>query len=188
MTTIKSISIIRGAVARRGAALALTICLLAVAVFSTVGCAAKARKQNQEFFTSGSREADQRALQRMARDEQLSGSGEGAGEKNVTKAKPAKPAADGTSAGATNKPAQVEGKLALFDRLGGEMGISNIVADFTPRVLQDPRVNWQRKGVKRGGFSIHRGESVAWNARSENVARLQTHLVQFLGLATGGPP
>jgi hemoglobin len=152
-----------------------------------VGCAAKARKENQEFFTSGSREADQRAQQRMARDEQLAGSGEGAGEKGVKKAKPAKASGDGASSGTTNKPAQVEGKLALFDRLGGESGISNIVADFTPRVLQDPRVNWQRKGVKRGGFSIHRGQSVTWNASPENVAQLQLHFVQFLALATGGP-
>jgi hemoglobin len=151
------------------------------------GCTAKVRKQNQDFFTSGSREADQRALQRMARDEQLAGSGEGVGEKGVKKAKPAKASGDGASSGATNKPAQVEGKLTLFDRLGGEPGISNIVADFTPRVLQDPRVNWQRKGVKRGGFSIHRGQSVAWNASPENVAQLQLHFVQFLALATGGP-
>ena len=46
----------------------------------------------------------------------------------------------------------MEGKLALFDRLGGEKGITDIVDDFTPRVMQDPRVNWQRKGTKGGGF------------------------------------
>jgi len=40
--------------------------------------------------------------------------------------------------------------LALFDRLGAEPGVSNIVADFVPRALQDPRVNWQRKGVEAG--------------------------------------
>src|SRR4029077_19183338 len=95
---------------------------------------------------------------------------------------------DGIIADATNKPAQTEGKLALYDRLGAEAGISNIVADFTPRVMQDPRVNWQRKGVERGGISIHRGQSVAWNPTPENVALLKKHLVQFLELATGGPP
>jgi hemoglobin len=54
-------------------------------------------------------------------------------------------------------------------------------------VLDDPRVNWARKGVTRGGFSIHRGKSVTWNATPENVAQLKRHLVQFLALATGGP-
>ena len=158
---------------------------LATALCGTVGCGGKAaKKENRDFFTSGSREADQRASQRMAKDEQLTGSGEGAGEKGVKKAKRV---ADSTAPGATNKAALVEGKLALFDRLGGEAGISNIVADFVPRALQDPRVNWQRKGMKRGGLSIHSGQSVAWNPTPDNVAQLQKHFVQFLELATGGP-
>ena len=82
----------------------------------------------------------------------------------------------------------MEGKLALFDRLGKEAGISNIVADFLPRVLNDPRVNWARKGVARSRFSLHRDHSEAlWNATPEAVATLEKHLVQFLALATGGP-
>ena len=126
----------------------------------------------------------------MAKDEQLAGSGEGAGEKSAKKAVAAKPAADGQGDKGTNKAAQVEGKLALFDRLGGEKGITSIVDDFTPRVLQDPRVNWQRKGVKSGGFSFRRksSESVAWNATDENMVNLKKHLVQFIVLATGGSP
>jgi hemoglobin len=153
----------------------------------TAGCGTGThQKQNDEFFTSGSREADQRASQRMAQAEQLSGSGEGSGEKGVKQATPASsdPNSDRMS---TNTAARASGKLALFDRLGGEAGISNIVADFTPRVLQDPRVNWQRKDVKRGGLSVHRNQSVTWNANPQNVEPLQTHLVQFLALATGGP-
>ncbi len=168
----------------------LTVCAVSTALIVIVGCGtAKTAKKKDDFFTSGSREADQRASQRMAKDEQLTGSGEGAGEKGVKKAKPANPRADGTSAGATNKPAQVEGKLALFDRLGGDAGLSNIVTDFMPRALQDPRVNWPRKGVKRGGFIFrrHGSESIAWNPSSENQATLKKHLVQFLALATGGP-
>jgi len=160
------------------------------AVFAVmVGCGTqKMEKQKDDFFTSGSREADQRASQRMARDEQLAGSGEGVGEKGVKKARSAKPAADGIHpADTTNQAAQVKGKLTLFDRLGGEKGVGAIVDDFTLRVLQDPRVNWQRKGIKRGGFSIHRGRSVAWNATDENVANLKKHLSQFVILATGGP-
>jgi hemoglobin len=54
-------------------------------------------------------------------------------------------------------------------------------------VLDDPRVNWARKDVTRGGFSIHRGKSVTWNATPESSARLKKHLVQFIALATGGP-
>ena len=163
---------------------------LMFAIFCAVsGCGgAKVGEKKNDFFTSGSREADQRASQTMAKHEQLTGSGEGAGEKGVKKAKAAKPEEQSGSAGGTNKPAQVEGKLALFDRLGGEAGISNIVADFLPRVLNDPRVNWQRKGVARNRFSLHRDRSEAlWNATPENIAILQKHFVQFLTLATGGP-
>src|SRR5262245_57825753 len=146
-TIIKSAPAIRGAFARHNSrsVLPLTACLLLIALATMVGCAANGRKQNQEFFTSGSREADQRASQRMARDEQHSGSDVGS-EKGVKKATLTKPSPDDPFAAVTNKPAQVEGKLTLFDRLGGQPGISNIVADFTPRVLHDPRVNWQRKG------------------------------------------
>jgi len=152
----------------------------------TTGCGGgKAQTKNTDFFTSGSREADQRASQRMAREEQLSGTGEGAGEKNVKKAQ-----ASGTNifVNGTNTAAQAEGKLSLFDRLGGEAGISNVVADFTPRAMQDPRVNWDRKGVKQGGFSVHSAKSVTWESTPQNVQMLQTHLVQFLTLATGGAP
>ena len=163
-----------------------TLSLLAAVLAAMPGCGRPSpQKQNPDYFTSGSREADQRASQRMARDEQLAGSGEGAGEKGVKKA--VKKSSGDSKSGATNKAAQVTNKLALFDRLGAEPGISNIVADFTPRVLDDPRVNWERKGVKRGGFSFKSGESVTWHATPEHVAILQKHLIQFLALATGGP-
>ncbi|MEO6184247.1 MAG: group 1 truncated hemoglobin [Verrucomicrobiota bacterium] len=163
---------------------AMTLLLLSAAFISSFGCgSAKQKTKNTDFFTSGSREADQRASQRMARDEQLAGSGEGAGEKNSKKAK----SGDDKSAGGTNQAAQVEGKLALFDRLGGEEGIAKIVDDFLPRAMQDPRVNWQRKGVKRGGFSFQRGQSVSWSATPANIAQLKKHFVQFFALATGGP-
>jgi hemoglobin len=165
---------------------------LAMIVFiSLASCrATPAQKANANFFTSGSRDADQRASQKMAQAEQLGGSGEGSGEKGVKKAKvvttnQTATAASGTN---TNKAAKVEGKLALFDRLGGEPGISNIVADFTLRALDDPRVNWRREGVKRGGWSVHRTQSVAWDATPENIDKLKQHLVEFLELASGGPP
>ena len=164
--------------------------LLMAATLSLVpGCArSPAEKANANFFTSGSREADQRASQRMAQAEQLAGSGEGAGEKGVKKAEVSKPEGGSlTPTGATNKPAQATEKLALFDRLGGEAGISNIVADFLPRAMDDPRVNWDRQAVTRGGLSLHRGKSETWPPTPQNVARLKQHMVEFLALATGGP-
>jgi hemoglobin len=167
--------------------LPVTLLTLLAVVLLASGCGGtKAKTQNTDFFTSGSRDADQRASQRMAQAEQLNGSGEGSGEKGVKKAE-APENTNSFSATGTNKAAQASGKLSLYDRLGAEAGISNIVADFTPRVLQDPRVNWERKGVKVGGLSIHHDKSVTWNASPQNVALLQKHMVQFLVLATGGP-
>jgi hemoglobin len=145
------------------------------------GCHSKTpEKQNKDFFTSGSKEADQRASQRMAKEEQLAGTGEGSGEKDVKKAK----ADDGNG---TNKAAQAEGKLTLFDRLGGEKGVTAIVEDFLPRVMQDPRVNWDRNGVTRSGFGFTSGKSEAWKPTPQNVDLLKKHLVEFIELATGGP-
>jgi hemoglobin len=151
--------------------------LLSAALAVTFGCGtAKEKESKNEFFTSGSREADQRASQRMAKDEQIAGSGEGAGEKDGKKAR--------SEQGET---ALAESKLPLYERLGGEQGIAKIVDDFMPRALQDPRVNWQRKGVERGGFSFRRNRSVTWNATPANVAQLKKHFVQFFSLTTGGP-
>jgi hypothetical protein len=122
------------------------VVLVGTSVLSLSGCGGgtPTQKANKNFFTSGSPEADQRASQRMAQSEQLSGSGEGSGEKGVKKAKITKPKEEDASAGSTNKPAQAEDKQSLFVRLGGQAGVSNIVADFTARVLDDPRVNWER--------------------------------------------
>jgi hemoglobin len=168
----------------------LVACLVSAALAGVVGCGTSGTEaKKNDFFTSGSREADQRASQRMARDEQLAGSGEGAGEAGAKKAVTAKPAFDGQGATGTNKAAQVEGKLALFDRLGGESGIAAIFDDFTPRALQDPRVDWQRKGAKKSAFSFFQksADTADWQATPGNIAILKRHLVQFIVLATGGP-
>jgi len=143
------------------------------------GCRSKPQAQNKDFFTSGSREADQRASQRMAKSEQLAGSGEGSGEKGVKKGSK-------TAAGGTADGLQVEKKTSLFDRLGGEKGLTAIVDDFTPRLLQDPRVNWDRMGESSHGV-FKRTKTQIWQATPENITNLKTHLVQFLALATGGP-
>jgi hemoglobin len=167
--------------------LSVVIVALAVALSAATGChSSKVAKKKDDFFTSGSREADQRAAQTMAKSEQISGSGEGSGEKGAKKAVATKSESQGDT-GQTNKAAQVEGKLALFDRLGGEAGIAKIVEDFTPRVMNDPRVNWSRKGVQQGGFSFHRRRSVTWEATPANIATLKKHMEQFIALASGGP-
>src|SRR5690349_12843607 len=124
------------ATARRGAALGKIFAgaLVLSILLTTGGCHSTkpaAQKQDQ-FFTSGSKEADQRASQRMARAEQLSGP-----QGDVKKAKTGEKASGPASDTSTNAPqaAQAEKKLTLFERLGAQPGISNIVADFTPRVL-----------------------------------------------------
>lgn len=134
-----------------------------------IGCASDEAKDRDDFFTSGSSEADQRAEQRIAKDQQLKGEGEAASE---------------TKGGADNK---ATGKKTLYDRLGGEKGIAAIVDDFVTRVLADPRVNWERKGVTQGGITLRRNKSVTWDPNPENVARLKKHFGQFISLATGGP-
>lgn len=151
------------------------VAILPLPLLMLAGCGTgkKAGQQNQPYFTSGSREADQRASQTMAKHEQLSGSGEGAAETDVKKA-------------SGGQAAQATSKKSLYERLGGERGLTALVDDFTPRVLADPRVDWDRVGVKSGGL-FHRGSTVAWNATPEHVATLKKHVVQFLALATGGP-
>jgi hemoglobin len=152
----------------------LTYVILAASLAGVAGCGSgKTTKKKDEFFTSGSREADQRASQRMAREQQLAGADQGQEKK--------------AKVGTNGAPAQAEGKLTLFERLGGEQGITRIVEDFTPRVLEDPRVNWQRKGRTRNGL-FGRDDSAEWQATPQNVATLKKHLIQFLSLATGGPP
>ena len=150
--------------------------VISAALPAVTGCrSTKSEKKKDEFFTSGSREADQRATQRMAKEEQL---GSGSQDKNTSKGRP----------GETSGTAQGEKKQTLFERLGGEQGVSAIVDDFAARALEDPRVNWQRKGVQKGGIFHRNTSTVAWNATPENVSQLKTHLVEFIAVATGGPP
>jgi hemoglobin len=74
----------------------------------------------------------------------------------------------------------------LYESLGGEQGIQRIVEDFVNRVLKDPRVNWSRQGVVKGGL-LKRDRSVEWAASEQNVAQLKNHFVQFISVASGGP-
>ena len=127
-----------------------------------LGCGSGQKKSDRGFFTSGDREADQRADQRMANAQQL----------KATDNKDARPAADV--------------QKSLFLRLGGEEGLKAIVDDFVQRALADPVVNWERKDVKKGGV-LHHGNVPYWQPTDANVGQLKKHLVQFLSLKTGGP-
>jgi hemoglobin len=148
----------------------LTRLFLSAALGVCVGCAGSQQSQDKDFFTSGNREADQRADQRMAQHEELTG--------------------ETNNGGTTDTKSQAvlaEAKKPLYDRLGGSVGIKLIVEDFVTRALSDPRVNLTRVGVKRGGFNIHRGQSMEWEADASNVAALKLHMAQFIALSTGGP-
>jgi hemoglobin len=140
--------------------------LVAVLVFGFLaGCGGAAAQQNKDFYTSGSSEADERADQRMAQAQQLKGEGQDPASASV-------PAED---------------KRSLYDRLGGQAGLSAIVDDFVDRAMADPRVNWDRSGVEQGGLSVHMDRSMQWDANPDNVKAVKLHIVQFLSVASGGP-
>jgi hemoglobin len=146
------------------------IAIMLIPLIWLAGCGSGQEKKDRDFTTSGSREADQRADQRMAQARQLEDQKDDQGKKTTAR---------GDEKAPEKKP--------LYDRLGGEQGVTQIIDDFVTRALADPRVNWERKGVTQGGFSLHRGKSLEWNASAENVTKLKQHLVQFVAVATGGP-
>lgn len=155
---------IRDSIVRKSAVLILS---LAAGAFFTAGCTGQDRSEDG-FFTSGSREADQRAEQRMARDEQL---------KN----------GNGGSGGKTSAESAANEKKTLYERLGGEKGVMTIVDDFVTRALADPRVNWERKGIERGGVLGIGEKSAEWKPDAGKIAALKVHIAQFVAIATGGP-
>ncbi|MGN6370755.1 MAG: group I truncated hemoglobin [Phycisphaerae bacterium] len=134
------------------------VCLLTL---SLTACGSKQTK-DKDFFTSGSRPADQRAEQRMAQHQQLKG------EKDNSSKAPA--------------------KQSLYDRLGGQQGLTAIVDDFITRALNDPRVNWSRTNVNTSGpFGMDKKPVTSWHPTPQTLATLKTHMIEFLSLATGGP-
>jgi hemoglobin len=143
----------------------------AASAVAFTGCGEEGQQNsNKQFFTSGNREADQRADQRMAQSQELTGESTNS-EGQVTK----------------SQAVLAEAKKPLYDRLGGSVGIKLIVDDAVPRLLADPRVNLQRVGIKRGGFSIHHNQLMEWDASPDNIAALKLHLEEFISLSTGGP-
>lgn len=144
-----------------------------------LGCG-NAQKKDDKFYTSGNREADQRAEQRMAKDAQLKGGKEDDSRGMFDNQ-------NGKELTGPNGVPKADEKKTLYDRLGGSGGVDAIVADWVTRVMADPTVNFERKGVKQGGISIHRGRSLEWNASDENISRLKQHVAQFIAIKTGGP-
>lgn len=137
-----------------------TSTLFVVVWLLAIGCASE-ETRDEDFHTSGSREADQRAEQRITKLQQMRGEG---GEEAKDRAKP-----------------------SLYERLGAAAGVRMIVDDFVDRAIADPRANWERKGVKRGGVLGIGASSAEWRATADNVARLKERMVEFITVATGGP-
>ena len=65
---------------------------------------------------------------------------------------------------------------SLYDRLGGEAAIKAVVDDFVTRAAQNPKVNFFRKGQPR-----------EWKPSEADVSTFKARLVEFIGMATGGP-
>ena len=74
------------------------------------------------------------------------------------------------------KSADVKAGDTLWHRLGGETAVRAVVHDFVGRGAANPKVNFTRKG--------HPNE---WEVTEQSVARLEQRLVEFIGMATGGP-
>ena len=64
----------------------------------------------------------------------------------------------------------------LYDRLGGEAAIAAVVDTLVALASADTELNFTRQGTAN-----------EWEATPENVALFKTHMVQFVGQATGGP-
>jgi truncated hemoglobin YjbI len=64
----------------------------------------------------------------------------------------------------------------LWDRLGGEKGVSKVVDDFVDLTGKDPKVNFFRTGTDK-----------EWKPKPDDVARLKKRLVEFVSSVSGGP-
>jgi hemoglobin len=72
----------------------------------------------------------------------------------------------------------------LYERLGGAETITALVDDMTERVIADPRVNFERRGVKTSWIGT---KVKPWEATPAQVDQFKRHMVEFLTLAAGGP-
>ena len=134
------------------------------ALLLLASCASQEQK-DRDFTTSGNRDADQRAESRISKTQQMRG--------------------EGAKEGGINPNANT--KASLYERLGGEKGLVAITDDWVQRMMNDPRVNFERKGVKRGGMMGVGGREKVWQPTDEMMGHLKKHFVQFFSLSTGGP-
>jgi hemoglobin len=65
---------------------------------------------------------------------------------------------------------------SLWDRLGGEPGVTQIVDDLFDRALAQPQLNFRRQGQEK-----------QWDPTPENVKQVKRHMVEFISSITGGP-
>lgn len=86
--------------------------------------------------------------------------------------------------GSEDDDGKKERAQTLYERLGGEQGIAKIVDEITERVIADPRVNFERRNVRTGFLG---GKYDAWEPTTQNIERFKKHMVEFIGLAAGGP-
>lgn len=136
-----------------------------VLVLALAACASKQQKvAEQDFYTSGSRDADQRAETRVSATQEMRG--------------------EKSSGSDAQKPSA---KKTLYERLGATDGLRVIVNDFVDRAIADPRVNWKRVGVKHGAVLGIGGKSSERESTPSQVQTLKDHVVQFFAVATGGP-
>src|SRR5579872_1178273 len=92
----------------------LALCALALALLPGCGGGPSQKAKNQDFFTSGSRQADQRAEQRMAQSAELNGSGQTSERETKGTVSPGSPA---TSTNGGTNAVLAKGKTVLYDRL-----------------------------------------------------------------------
>lgn len=64
----------------------------------------------------------------------------------------------------------------LWDRVGGEAVLAPILDEFMRRALDNPAVNFTRKGLGK-----------AWDPNPTNLTLLKQRLLQFISSITGGP-
>lgn len=108
----------------------------------------------------------------------------GCGTSNSAPAASGDPEADRRAEMRVGADARKGDSRTLYERLGGEPGITAIVDDMTERIIADPRVNFERKNVKTNWVG---STYTPWEPTPENVQRFKLHMVQFLSLAAGGP-
>lgn len=72
----------------------------------------------------------------------------------------------------------------LYDRLGGEATLVALVNDLAQRTIADPRVNFERRGVRTNWVG---SKYTPWEPTPDNLDRFKRHMIEFLTLATGGP-